>query len=196
MNDLDKKIEFLENKLKITDDLLKNIIEGNPEKIKKSLNIYNQFQQVPLLISLASNSKNEDPNVNYNLLKLVIDKFHFPVFIKDENCNYLLINEFEAELFKLPESEIIGRNDRDFVKDAKELEMINSSDEEVLTKNRSVELPNQKFSLSNGMQYVFKTHKMPFENPITMKRNIIGFSLDVTDTINLNNLRKFLFNKI
>jgi hypothetical protein len=74
--------------------------------------------------------------------------------------------------------------------------MINSSDEEVLTKNRSVELPNQKFSLSNGMQYVFKTHKMPFENPITMKRNIIGFSLDVTDTINLNNLRKFLFNKI
>jgi PAS domain S-box-containing protein len=116
----------------------------------------------------------------------------FPVFIKDETGTYILINTAEAELFGLSEHEILGMHDRDFVKNPEEMEIIRKSDEDVLFRNKSIELPNQKFSLPNGRSFVFQTHKIPFINPITGTQNILGFSIDVSDNVNLTKLQRIL----
>ncbi|MFN3405641.1 MAG: PAS domain-containing protein [Cytophagaceae bacterium] len=128
----------------------------------------------------------------YTFLKNVINCFPFPVFIKDENRKYYLINNYEAQLFKLKEQEIIGKGDPDIIRNKRELSHIISSDEEVLKNNKPVELPNQNFTLNDGTSYLFRTHKIPFINPITGKRNILGFSIDVTDTVNLNQLKNII----
>jgi PAS domain S-box-containing protein len=116
----------------------------------------------------------------------------FPVFIKDEKSRYILINTLEEELFGIKESDILGKHDSDFVHNDHEMEIIQKSDDDVLYNNRSVELPNQNFSLPNGRSFVFKTHKIPFLNPLTGKTNILGFSVDITDTVNLDKLKKIL----
>ena len=116
----------------------------------------------------------------------------FPVFIKDENSTYQVINALEAKLFELPEEEIIGKNDAHFIHDDEELQLIKETDDRVLTSKNAIELPSQSFSLANGNSYSFKTHKIPFFNPITGKTNILGFSMDVTDSIQLNHLKKIV----
>jgi len=79
-----------------------------------------------------------------------------------------------------------------FIKDEKEMILIRKSDEEVLFGKKGVELPEQNFTLPNGNAFVFKTHKIPFVNPISGKPNILGFSIDVTDTVSLNKLKNIV----
>lgn len=130
--------------------------------------------------------------ITYDFLKVIIEGMPFPVFLKDEQGKYLLINKMEAELFGLDEAQIIGKEDAHFIQHEEQIEIIRKSDKEVLDENKSIELPNQNFSLANGRTYVFKTHKVPFLNPITGKTNILGFSADVTDTVNLDKLKKIV----
>ncbi|WP_299249065.1 PAS domain-containing protein, partial [uncultured Cytophaga sp.] len=131
--------------------------------------------------------------LNTNIfLKIIIESMPFPVFIKDENSTYLLINSLESKLFGLHENEIIGKNDGDFISDLDELTFIKETDEQVLKSNKAIELPSQNFTLANGSAYSFKTHKIPFFNPITEKINILGFSMDVTDSVQLSHLKKIV----
>lgn len=194
----ENRVIFLENKLKFILETVKYVSDEKFEEAKKSLNNYKESATNLLMGNLIQ--KYEELNApavhpddkSYVFLKLILESMPFPVFIKDEHSRYLLINSHEAKLFGISESEIIGRHDRDFVHAADEMEVILKSDNEVLHENKSVELPNQNFTLPNGRSFVFKTYKIPFVNPLTGKPNILGFSVDITDTVNLDKLKKIL----
>ncbi|MBX9852523.1 MAG: PAS domain-containing protein [Cytophagaceae bacterium] len=180
------RILFLEKRLKNVLNIVENVISGNVEKARISLNDYKESTEYSLLDKLIEKA---DYDKTYVFLKIIIESMPFPVFMKDENGRYIFVNALEADLFGLSESSIIGKHDSDFVRNEEEMRIIKESDAEVLERNASVELPNQKFSLSDGKSYVFKTHKIPFINPLSGKRNILGFSVDVTDAVNLDRLR-------
>ncbi|WP_028980497.1 PAS domain-containing protein [Sporocytophaga myxococcoides] len=191
----EERVSFLENKLTSILSTIENIIEGNTEKAKSLLQSHTDEYEQTVLKSLIENSTNPmlaPEEKTYDFLRIIIEGMPFPVFLKDENGKYLLMNKLEAQLFGLNEAQIIGKNDAHFIQNEEQIEIIRKSDEEVLTQNKSVELPNQNFSLSNGRTYIFKTHKIPFQNPITGKTNILGFSADVTDTVNLDKLKKIV----
>jgi PAS domain S-box-containing protein len=189
---------FLENKLKFVLETIEYVSDDKFNEAKKSLNNYKESTANLLLGNLIQKyEKLNAPKVHpedksYAFLKIILESMPFPVFIKDENSRYLLVNSQEAELFGVPESEIIGKHDRDFVHAEHEMEVIQKSDDEVLYESKSIELPNQNFTLPNGRSFVFKTHKIPFINPLTGKANILGFSVDITDTVNLGKLKKIL----
>lgn len=188
----------MENKVKSILYTVENIILGNYNEAKNSIYSYKGSVANLILTDLIDKSEKEnEPRVHpedksYVFLKIIIENLGFPVFIKDENSNYLLINSLEAELFGANENEVIGKHDSYFVHDAHEMEIIQKSDDEVLLENKSIELPNQSFTLKDGRSYVFKTHKIPFINPLTGKRNILGFSVYITDSLNLDKLKKIL----
>lgn len=191
----EERVSFLENKLNSILSTIENIIKGNTEKAKSILLSHTDEYEQTVLKSLIENSSNPMPapeEKTYDFLRIIIEGMPFPVFLKDEQGKYLLINKLEAQLFGLDESQIIGKEDAHFIQNEEQIEIIRKSDKEVLNHNKSVELPNQNFSLSNGRTYVFKTHKIPFLNPITGKTNILGFSADVTDTVNLDKLKKIV----
>ena len=125
----------------------------------------------------------------FRFVKTILDLMPFPIFIKDENRNYYMVNQLEAELFGLTESEIIGKSDVHFVSDLSELAVISSSDNEVLLHGKTVELPNQAFTIS-GVSNVFRTCKIPITNPFTGEINILGYSANVTDEVQLDKLKK------
>jgi PAS domain S-box-containing protein len=193
------KIIDLKSRLQNTLEVIEEINKGEIKMAKDKLDGINranaEFNSLANLIEKSSphNSfrKNIGEDKTYNFLKIIVENMPFPVFIKDEMGTYILINTMEADLFGLTESEIIGKHDSDFVVNEEEMEIIRNSDEEVLFGNKSIELPNQKFSLSHG-SYVFKTHKIPFINPMSGKKNILGFSIDVSDTVNLDKLQKIV----
>ncbi|GAL86389.1 sensor-response protein [Sporocytophaga myxococcoides] len=189
------RISFLENKVNSIISTIECIIKGNTEKAKSLLVSHTDEYEQSVLKSLIENSTIVMPaqeEKTYDFLKIIIEGLPFPVFLKDEQGKYLLINKLEAQLFGLDESQIIGKEDAHFIQDQEQIEVIRKSDKEVLNENKSIELPNQNFSLSNGRTYIFKTHKVPFLNPITGKTNILGFSADVTDTVNLDKLKKIV----
>jgi hypothetical protein len=194
IDDYEKRIEFLENKLKNTVKILESINQGEIEKARNYLFQYKESTEYDILqaLTITFDTGKAVKSVGHKapvFLKAILESIPFPVFIKDENRKYILVNALEANLFGLPEEFIIGKHDDDFVKSEEEIEIIRESDMEVLDNSQSVELPSQKFSLRDGREYVFRTHKSPFINPITGKINIFGFSVDVTDTVRLKNLR-------
>ncbi|HSZ72707.1 MAG TPA: PAS domain-containing protein [Cytophagaceae bacterium] len=184
----DKKIAKMENKLKYLEAILDNI---GIDKSLESMLAITDYKNSPFY----KDNEGSDDIVHDKtkiFLKVIIESMPFPVFIKDENCTYQLVNTLEANLFSIPEEEIIGRNDEYFIRDKDELHLIKETDEKVLRTNTAIELPEQSFSLPNGSSYSFKTHKIPFFNPITGKTNILGFSMDVTDSLQLNHLKKIV----
>lgn len=190
IKDYEDKIHFLENKIKGIFDILETAaMRGGEEALALATGFDAKQQEIIKNLHDRLKSKNDSANT-YAFLQTLISSMPFPVFIKDEYCRYTVINSFEASLLSLRESEILGKRDSDFVKDEKELAIIHSSDQEVLTNKNVVELPNQRFTLAKG-SYVLKTHKIPFVNPITGRVNILGISKDVTTEINL---RQVLFN--
>ncbi len=194
----ENRVVFLENKLKYILETVELVSMDKLEEAKVSLNNYKESAAQLLLSNLIEVSEMKTAPLihpedkSYVFLKIILESMPFPVFIKDQHSQYLLVNSQEAELFGLSEAEILGKHDRDFVHNDEEMEIIQKSDDEVLFENKTVELPNQNFSLPNGKSFVFKTHKIPFTNPLTGKANILGFSVDITDTVNLGKLKKIL----
>jgi len=191
-------IPFLKNRLQNILSTLENIDAGNLTKAKTSLEKYKECLEYTLLNNIIEKSAPQSipskaaDDKTYLFLKIIIESMPFPVFMKDEDGKYLIINSLEAELFGLDEQEIIGKTDSDFIKNTEEIAIIKKSDEDVIANNQSIVLPNQNFSLDNGKSYIFKTHKIPFVNPISGRPNILGFSIEVSDTVNLNKLKKII----
>jgi len=190
MLEYDKKIANIENKVKYLESILDSIDSDNlKEEQKNSLN----YKNSPFYKSYNEKDFDDISIDKTNLfLKIIIESMPFPVFIKDENSTYQVVNSLEAKLFEVSEEEIIGKNDEHFIKDEDELMLIKETDEKVLKTKSAIELPEQSFSLPNGSSYSFKTHKIPFFNPITGQTNILGFSMDVTDSMQLNHLKKIV----
>lgn len=190
MLEYDKKISNIEKKVKYLESIIDSIKNEVSEKTTdldldyKNSSVYNEYNEKDF----------EEISVDKTtlFLKIIIESMPFPVFIKDENSTYQIINALEAKLFEVPEEEIIGKNDEHFIHDEDELLLIKETDERVLKTKSAIELPSQSFSLANGSSYSFKTHKIPFFNPITGQTNILGFSMDVTDSIQLNHLKKII----
>lgn len=190
MLEYDKKILNIEKKVKYLESIIDNIKLDNPEK---NTDINLDYKNSSFYLEYNDKDFDDLEFDKTNLfLKIIIESMPFPVFIKDENSTYQVLNALEAKLFELPEEEIIGKKDENFIQDEDELLLIKETDERVLKTKRAVELPSQSFSLSNGSSYSFKTHKIPFVNPITGQTNILGFSMDVTDSIQLNHLKKII----
>jgi PAS domain S-box-containing protein len=213
------RVLYLENRLNHIHHILKKVIIGEKEAAKSSLSIYNTDEpehglllnliEKSMLLGRAKKNKRENKTYafiklirkylkedkTYSFLKIIIENVPYPVFIKDETGKYILINSLEADLFGLEEHEILGKHDSDFVKNKKAMEIIRKSDESVFLTNKSIVLPGQKFSLSNGKSYVFKTHKIPFVNPISKQTNILGFSIGVSDIVNLDKFQEILVTK-
>lgn len=120
-----------------------------------------------------------------NLLSLIIDSIPFPIFIKDKDGFYTMINAAQANIFGLGKENIIGKKDDDFITNKDELNQIKSSDYQVISSKKEIELPLQNFSTRDGKNYVFKTTKIPFINSITKNVDIFGVSVDITEKITI-----------
>ena len=128
-----------------------------------------------------------------NKLFQIIELVPHPIFLKDKEGRYMLVNQAQAKLFSSTVSELIGRDDSYFIKDMEELEGIKESDGKVLIQRRTVVLPEQAITYLNGERKILYTTKMPYYS-LEDEVSILGVSIDMTEIKNAEaELRKINF---
>jgi PAS domain S-box-containing protein len=129
----------------------------------------------------ALNNKWGKKIVNEQILQLLFNLVPYPLFVKNSLSEYVLLNQAQADLFGLTMSEMIGKSDEAFIKDPKELELVQKSDKEVLDSFKKTILPDQQITTPDGKMYILETNKLPFTNDVSGETNILGVSIDNTE---------------
>ena len=129
----------------------------------------------------ALNNKWGKKIVNEQILQLLFNLVPYPLFVKNSQSEYVLLNQAQADLFGLTMAEMIGKSDEAFIKDPKELALVQKSDKEVLDSFQKTVLPDQQITTPIGKMYILETNKLPFTNDVTGETNILGVSIDNTE---------------
>jgi PAS domain S-box-containing protein len=129
-----------------------------------------------------------------NKLLQIVELVPHPIFLKDKEGKYILINQAQANLFFADKSELLGQDDSFFIKDTSELNSIKESDAFVLTEKQSVTLPEQIITHFDGSRKILHTTKIPFLSNYDGEVSILGISIDMTEIKNAEKeLRKINF---
>ncbi|MFT6898656.1 MAG: diguanylate cyclase (GGDEF)-like protein/PAS domain S-box-containing protein [Paraglaciecola sp.] len=118
----------------------------------------------------------ENPHIIEMYLKAVFNNIGDPIFVKDEGCRLLLVNDTFCNLFGLPRNEIIGKTLAENVLPS-EREHFLSIDRQVL--NEGKEILSEETLTTGGQTKTILTRKNRFTDP---KGNyfIVGVIHDIT----------------
>lgn len=111
-------------------------------------------------------------------LKHTINATPDPIFVKDEQHRWVVLNDAFCELMGKPRSELIGKSRYDFLPSAK-AEVFEQKDEEVLRTGIPVET-EEKFTDSVGKERVISTKRSVFQT-IDNSKMLVGKIRDVTE---------------
>ncbi len=112
------------------------------------------------------------------LLEAVIEGTPNPIFVKDLNRRFLLVNSACARLLGRTRAELIGRVDSEFLA-IEQARIIEAVDQHVMSTGETIvaEEPVTK----DGQTRIFLSTKSPFRNPHGGIEGLIGISRDITD---------------
>ena len=115
-----------------------------------------------------------------NKLYRIINMVPHPIFLKDKNRRYEIVNNAQAKLHGLKTFEMLGKTDKELDVNLTESFIIDTSDKEVLEKKEKVFLKEQPITSRKG-EFILQTTKIPFKSEIDGTTKILGISIDVTD---------------
>ncbi len=115
---------------------------------------------------------------NRQLLQSIIDNTSNPIFIKKLNGEYLLVNKHFGALFKIPNDQIIGKTDTDFLPQ-NVAEMYRNSEAEVIKKLR--ELKTEETIEQEDGKHTYLAVKFPLYDSTGRIYAIGGISTDITE---------------
>lgn len=131
------------------------------------------------------------------LLDSVINGIYDPIFVKDEEHRFLVLNDSMCEMMNHPRSGLLGRSDYEFFP-KEQADIFWAHDDRVLHSD-DVDINEEEFT-RDGQTSTISTIKSSFINPITGRRNLVGSIRDVTQRkqaeIELSHLRSYLANII
>ncbi|VAW45455.1 diguanylate cyclase/phosphodiesterase (GGDEF & EAL domains) with PAS/PAC sensor(s), partial [hydrothermal vent metagenome] len=95
-----------------------------------------------------------------SLFDSIINSLPTPIFVKDNNHRWLLVNDAFCELMGRSRTELLGKSDYDFF-DKHEADVFWEMDDRVFT-NREVNVNQESFTDSAGINHILQTRKMVF----------------------------------
>ena len=136
------------------------------------------------LIRISDISKNLSDKRNVEesrrLLLEVINLLPHQIYVKDSEGKFLLINKAVAAMYGKKEEEIIGHTDFELMV-KKEVQKLNQLEQEVIKKNKTIVLKEEKFQASNGAISYFHSTKIPFLLEDNSSIGLLGVDLDITE---------------
>jgi len=113
------------------------------------------------------------------LIDSVINGIEEPIFVKDEQHRWIIVNDAFCMMLRRDREELIGKTDHDIFP-AQEAAIFWERDNEVLhSKKHDV---NEETLIIEGQTLISSTSKSSFTNPITGRKNIVGIIRDITET--------------
>ena len=119
-----------------------------------------------------------------HLLRRVLDTTPDCIFVKDSAGRYLLANKAMADLYGSSPRDMVGRTDLEFARanrvGVREAQQFRADDREVLETGRARSVPQESFTLPDGMTRWFQTVKVPMslaDEPDC----VLGVAVDITE---------------
>ena len=112
------------------------------------------------------------------LIESVINGIVDPVFVKNEEHCWIMLNDAFCRMLGKTREEMLGKSDYDFFPE-KQAAIFKEHDDIVFSSNKPDN--NEENIVTEEETRIVSTNKSPFINPITGARNIVGTLRDITD---------------
>ncbi len=109
----------------------------------------------------------------------VIDLVAYPIFAKDHEYRYVLVNRAAADAMGRPREQILGKTDAEMFP-ALEAARRRRDDEQTLSGGAPVELPEQLLTTPQGQLRVMATTKTPLFDENGQPSHVVGVAHDIT----------------
>ncbi|MDY6775987.1 MAG: PAS domain S-box protein [Halobacteria archaeon] len=115
-------------------------------------------------------------------LRHIIDLVPDPIFVKNCDGEYLLVNQTLAEYYGYSDpEEVEGRHDFEVVPSREEAETFRHEDEKLLDSGEPLHISGDTLTTADGETKRINTTKIPFETVSGGERAILGYARDVTE---------------
>lgn len=114
-------------------------------------------------------------------LRQVIDATPSMIFVKDRSGRFLLGNEALARSCGTTVEKLIGKTDADFRRTAGQVTHFQEADHEVMSTLKTLHIPEEDITLSDGVIRCFSTGKAPLLNDDGSCDKILGVATDITE---------------
>ncbi len=112
-------------------------------------------------------------------LRQVFDLVPFPIFAKDDQGKFLLVNSATARLYNAQEEELLGKHQLEVHQQPEEVAKFLQDDQEVIESGQSKKILGEIFVDHRGQEHILQIHKMPFDLP--EGKAALGIAVDVTE---------------
>ena len=181
-----------ENEEKITDT------EGKIHNIITKKTIYKDSSGEKTLVGIITDitrqkEVEEELRKSRAFLQNIINTIEDPIFVKDENHKWVLLNDALCQFLGHPREFLIGKSDYDFNPE-EEADIFWEKDRIVLETGKT-DINEEKITWS-GNVYTISTKKALYKDPVTGKKFIVGIIRDITEIKKSEEKLKKLYNEL
>ncbi|MBS2027518.1 MAG: PAS domain-containing protein [Deltaproteobacteria bacterium] len=109
----------------------------------------------------------------------IIDHIAHPIFIKDRQFRWVLLNQAFAEMVGYPREEMLGKSDFDFFPEA-EARFFRAKDVEMFSSSKPVFIEEEPITDGRGNRHILATTKVPLSGPDGRVMYLVGIIHDIT----------------
>ena len=112
-------------------------------------------------------------------LTAVIDRVAGPIFVKDRESRFVVLNQALCDMTGYPRTEMLGRTDHDFFPKS-EADYFRRKDLEVLDTGAQVVIEQEPITDASGQRHVLATTKVPLFDGTGDVTHVVGIIHDIT----------------
>ncbi|MCP4695742.1 MAG: PAS domain S-box protein [Gammaproteobacteria bacterium] len=112
------------------------------------------------------------------LLDSVLNGIADPIFVKDEEHRWILLNDSCCRMIGRPRTELLGKSDYDFL--PREQADIFWAHDDMVMKSDKTDVNEEEITSAEGKRWI-STIKSSFINPKTGNKNLVGAMRDITE---------------
>lgn len=112
-------------------------------------------------------------------LAAIVDHIAHPVFVKDREFRWVLLNRAFCAMAGFPREQMIGKSDHDFFPKS-EADFFRKKDVEMFETAKDVEIDEEPFTDKAGRRHVLATTKVPLRNTAGQITHLVGIIHDIT----------------
>jgi len=122
----------------------------------------------------------QDADVSLGFLASVVDHVAHPVFVKDRQFRWVLLNRALEQLVGYRREQMLGKTDHEFFPKA-EADFFRAKDEELFRTQLAVVIDEEPITDASGQAHVLATTKVPMRGPDGQITHLVGIIKDITD---------------
>ncbi len=145
----------------------------------KSIDLLGEERIIASVRDITERKKAEEKaNEERFFLESIINTVPDPIFVKDEDYSFILVNDALCEFLGHPREELIGKTDYDFFPE-EEADVFREKDEQVFEKGETV-TNVERITDSSGLEHIISTKKSLFELSTPSQKILVGVIGDIT----------------